>query len=71
MSLVSSPCNPEDGFENYVFYKIIKNESPSYLYHLIPRLSTSYSTRNFKNLPPIKTTHSFFKNKFVPSTVIK
>ena len=44
------------------FYNIIKNESPSYLYHLISKPSTSYSTHNSKNLPPIKANHSFFKS---------
>ena len=45
-----------------VFYKLIKNESQSYLYHLTPKSSTSYSTRNSKNLAPIKANHSFLKN---------
>ena len=48
-----------------------KNKSPTYLYHLIPKPSTSYSTRNSKNLPPIKANQSFFKNTFFPSTVIE
>ena len=30
--LVSSYCNPEDGFKNYLFYEIIVTESPSYLF---------------------------------------
>ena len=53
------------------FYKMIKNKSQSYLYHLIPKQSTSYSTRNSKNLPAIKANHCFFKNTFFPSTVIE
>ena len=48
-----------------------KKESPSYLYHLIPKPLTSYSTRNSENLPPIKANHSFFKNTFFPSTIIE
>ena len=52
-------------FENVLsFAKNIKNKSPSYLYHLIPKPSTSYSTRNSKNSSPIKANHSFFKNHF-------
>ena len=47
-----------------LFHKIIKSKSPSYLYHLIPKQLTSYSTRNSQNLPPIKANHSFFKNTF-------
>ena len=54
-----------------LFYKIIKNESLSYLYHLIPKPLTSYSTRNSENLPPIKASHNFFKNNFFPSTIIE
>ena len=54
-----------------LFYKIIKNKLPSYLYHLIPKLFTSYSTRNSENLSPIKANHSFFKNPFFPSTIIE
>ena len=47
-----------------VFYKIIKNKSPSCLYYLIPKPLTSYSNRNSENLPPSKANHSFFKNTF-------
>ena len=46
------------------FYKIIKNESPSYLSHLISKPLTLYSTRNSENLSPVKTKHSFLKNTF-------
>ena len=54
-----------------VFCKIIKSESLSYLYHLIPKTSTSYFTRNSENFPPIKANHSFFKNTFFPSNIIE
>ena len=67
--MVSSPCNPDDGFENYLFYKIIKNESLSYLHHRNPKPLTSYYTRNIKNLPPIKASHSFFKITLFLSTI--
>ena len=43
---------------------MIKNESASYLYHLIPKPSTSYFTRNSKILSPITANKSFFKNSF-------
>ena len=52
-----------------LFYKIIKSESPSYLYYL--KAITSYSTTNSENLPPIRTNHSFFKNTFFPFTIIE
>ena len=48
-----------------------KDESSSYLHHLIPKPSTSYSTRNSENLPPIRANHSFFKDNFFSSTIIK
>ena len=54
-----------------IFYKIIKNEYPPYLYHLIPKPSTLYSTRNSEDLLSIKANHSFFKNTFFPSTIIE
>ena len=41
-----------------------KDESSSYLHHLIPKPSTSYSTRNSESLPPIRANHSFFKDNF-------
>ena len=53
------------------FYQIIKNESPSYLYHLIPKPLTSYSSRNSENLSPIKANHSFVKNTFFLSAIIE
>ena len=53
------------------FYKIIKNKPPSYLYHLMPKPLTSYTTRNSEDLPPIKANHSFFKNTFFLSTIIE
>ena len=52
-----------------VFFKIIKSESLSYLYHLIPKTSTSYF--NSENFPPIKANDSFFKNTFFPSNIIE
>ena len=55
-----------------LFYKIIiikKIEPLSYLYHLISKPLTSYSTCNSENLPHIKASHSFFKNSFFPSTL--
>ena len=54
--MVLSHCNPEDGFENYLsFTEWLKDESPSYLYHLIPKPLTSYSSPNYK-----KANYNFF-----------
>ena len=54
-----------------LFYKIIKNESPSYLYYLNPKPLISYSTHNSEKLPSIKANLNFFKNTFFPSSIIK
>ena len=55
----------------FLFYNIMKNESPSYLYHLIPNPETLYSIHNSENLSRIKDNHSFFKNTFFPFTIIE
>ena len=47
----------------------MKIDSPSYLYHLISKPSTSNSTSNSKILPPIKANHKFIKNTLFPSTI--
>ena len=53
------------------FYKVFKNESPCYLFNIIPIRSPAYSTRNHVNIPLFKTNHNFFKNSFFPSTIIE
>ena len=53
------------------FYKIFKNESPRYLFNIIPIRNSSYITRNHANIPRFKTNHNFFKNSFFPSTIIE
>ena len=44
-------------------FKIIKNQSPSYLFQLVPSPNIRYFSRNSGNI------HDFFKNNFFPSTV--
>ena len=53
------------------FYKVCKNESPRYLFNIIPIRNPAYSTRNRVNIPLFKTSHNFFKNSFFPSTIIE
>ena len=53
------------------FYKVFKNESPRYLFNIIPIRNLAYSTRNHVNIPLLKTNHNFFKNSFFPSTIIE
>ena len=45
-----------------LFYKILENKNPKYLFSLIP-------TRH--NIPLVNTKHNFFKNSFFPSTIIE
>ena len=51
------------------FYKILKTQSPHYLFSFIPNLSRSYSTRNANNIPQFRFNHNFFKNSFFPSVI--
>ena len=53
------------------FYKILKDQSPKYLFNIIPKLNRPYSTRNANNIPHFKVKHSFFKNTFFPSVIIE
>ena len=54
-----------------LFYKILENENPKYLFSLIPTRRSLYSTRNIHNIPLVNTKHNFFKNSFFPSTIIE
>ena len=54
-----------------LFYKIVNNQSPSYLFDYIPSTDRIYNTRNAANVPRIKSKHTFFKNSYIPSTIIE
>ena len=54
-----------------LFYKILENENPKYLFNLISTRRLLYSTRNIRNIPLLNTKHKFFKNSFFPSTIIE
>ena len=56
-----------------VFYKIVKEQSPEYLYDLIPSSNISYQTRNSRNLviPQFKIRNNFFLNSFFPSALVE
>ena len=43
-----------------LFYKVLNNKHPKYLFNLIPVRSTPYTTRTVGNIPLIKTKHNFF-----------
>ena len=48
------------------FYKVFKNQSPRYLFKIIPIRNPACSTRNHVNIPLFKTNQNFF-----PSTIIE
>ena len=49
-----------------LFYKILENENPKYLFNLISTRRLLYSTRIIRNIPLLNTKHKFFKNSFFP-----
>ena len=53
------------------FYKFYKNESPQYLFKLIPARSSEYTSRSMQNVPFYKTRHNFFKKYFILSGIIQ
>ena len=53
------------------FYKIFRNQSPEYLFNIIPTSVRPYNSRNANNIPQFKVKHNFFKNSFFPSVVIE
>ena len=52
------------------FYKILKSQSPKYLYSIILIHNMSYRTRQCNKIPAINVKHDFFKTTF-PSTLIE
>ena len=53
------------------FFKIFRNQSPKYLFNIIPTSVRPCNTRNANNIPQFKVKHNFFKNSFFPSVVIE
>ena len=54
-----------------LFYKTFKENKPVYFFNLIPTKNSNYNTRNTDKITLFHTKHNFFKNSFVPSTVIE
>ena len=50
-------------------FKIINNQSPRYLFQLVPSPNTRYFSRNSENISQLWTKHHFFKNYFLPLTI--
>ena len=55
----------------WCFYKILKSQSPKYLYSIIPIHNMSYRTRQCNKIPAINVKHDFFKNTYFPSTIME
>ena len=51
-------------------YKVLKGESPSYLFTTIPKSNTQRQTRNSSNIPSFLVKHNYFKNSFFPSAIV-
>ena len=45
-------------------FKIINNQSPRYLFQLVPSPNTRYFSRNSENIAQLWTKHDFLKNSF-------
>ena len=54
-----------------LFYKIFRNQTPTYLTDLVPTSNRSYSLRNSQNVPLMRVNHQFFKNSFFPSIIME
>ena len=54
-----------------LFFKIINNQSPKYLFELMPTARQAYMTRHKNCVPLFNVKHDYFKNSFFPSTVIE
>ena len=54
-----------------LFYNILKNQKPQYLFNLISVRHSLCTTRNVSTFPFLNTKHSFFKNSFFPLTIIE
>ena len=51
--------------------KVLKIESPSYLFNTIPNSNKQHQTRNSGNIPSFFVKHNYFKNSFFPSAKTK
>ena len=57
-------------FRKCFFYKIYKNNQPSYLCNIVPQRTFAFNTRNVDKIPLFMIKHNFFNNSFFPSAVI-
>ena len=50
-------------------YKVIANQSLSYLFKMMPRKNTSCPTRESDNILLLGTKHNFFQNSYFPAAI--
>ena len=53
--------------QKIVLYKVIANQSPSYLLSLFIGINAAHSTWSFENIPLLSAKYNFFLNTFSPS----
>ena len=56
-------------YRKLCLFKIMNNQSPRYLFQLVPSLSTKYFSWSSKNIPKLQTKHDFFENSFFALTI--
>ena len=52
-----------------LFFKLKTNKCPSYLFDIIPKVLSTWTTRKHNNIPLFNVKHEYFRNSFFPSTV--
>ena len=53
------------------FFEIFRNQSPEYLFNIVPTSVRPYNTRNANNIPQFKVKYNFSQNSFSSSVVIE
>ena len=54
-----------------LFFKLKENKHLCYLFHIIPKVLSTHTTRNHNNIPSFNVKHEYFRNFFSLSTVIE
>ena len=63
------PLQPRLWYRKCLFFKMFKNQSPKYLFDIIPQSNCQYRTRNVHTIPHINVKQQFFKNTYFTSTI--
>ena len=54
-----------------LFFELIKNKHSSYLFNIITKVLSTWTTRNHNNIPLFNVKNKYSQNSFFPSTVIE